>query len=275
MAGSLTPTVDPHALSATPAPHSSRKTPFTYSNKPAGWATMTYEQRNAISAAQLGPEYVEAYVNRGNCCSPTLGDYVQGALGAPSWWWHTLKNQGAQQVDDYIAATGRIPSGLDLLNVSINPAYRALDKCSGQVTRRDTLECAFAVAETVGAAVSIEQAGARIVRVTISSTSSASAPQTVLSAPRVGSTKLQNIVDDLYKGTTNPGRVGTGTTADAIRYELRTGQQVFGRSHIQKGEDYIRGLENWLKANPSAPYSERLIARSLADDLLDALGGTP
>lgn len=53
---------------------------------------------------------------------------------------------------------------------------------------------------------------------------------------------------------------------------LRTGQQVFGRSHIQKGEDSMRGLQNWLNKNTNAPYSERLIARSLLDDLLNALG---
>jgi hypothetical protein len=31
-------------------------------------------------------------------------------------------------------------------------------------------------------------------------------------------------MNDLYKGTTNPNRVGSCTTADAIRNELRTGQ---------------------------------------------------
>jgi RHS repeat-associated protein len=99
------------------------------------------------------------------------------------------------------------------------------------------------------------------------------APQAILKTPQVSSPRLQNIINDLYKGTTNPGRVGTGTTADAVRFELANpGAQVFGRSHIQKAEDYLRGLENWLKANPNAPYSERLIARSMADDLLDALG---
>lgn len=98
------------------------------------------------------------------------------------------------------------------------------------------------------------------------------AAEGALTTPRVGSAKLQNIIDDLYKGTTNPGRVGTGTTADAIRYELRTGEQVFGRSHIQKGEDYVRGIENWLKRNPDAAFYDRLVGRSVADDLLDALG---
>ena len=101
------------------------------------------------------------------------------------------------------------------------------------------------------------------------------APPSVLPTPQVGSTKLQNIVNDLYKGTMNPGRVGTGTTADALRYELSTGQRVFGKSHLRTAQSSLRGLENWLKANPNAPNHDRLVDRSLADDLLDALGRTP
>ncbi len=101
------------------------------------------------------------------------------------------------------------------------------------------------------------------------------APQSILPTPGVGSPKLQNIVDDLYKGTTNPGRTGTGTTADALRYELSTGQRVFGKSHLQKAGDSLRGLENWMKANPGAPYHVRLVSRSVSDDLLDALGSAP
>lgn len=97
----------------------------------------------------------------------------------------------------------------------------------------------------------------------------------VLATPKVASTKLQNIINDLYKGTTNPGRVGTGTTADAVRHELATGQAVGGRFHSQKAADYARGLENWLRGNPNAPYQDRLVAQSVLDDLRSALGGGP
>ena len=97
----------------------------------------------------------------------------------------------------------------------------------------------------------------------------------VLATPKVASTKLQNIVNDLYKGTTNPSRVGTGTTADAVRHELATGQAVGGRFHSQKAADYARGLENWLRGNPNAPYQDRLVAQSVLDDLRSALGGGP
>jgi hypothetical protein len=70
------------------------------------------------------------------------------------------------------------------------------------------------------------------------------------------------------------GRVGTGTTADAVRYELRTGEKVFARSHTQKAEEYLRGIKSWLKRNPDADYHDRLVAQSIADDLRDALGRT-
>jgi RHS repeat-associated protein len=88
--------------------------------------------------------------------------------------------------------------------------------------------------------------------------------------------KLQNIIDALYKGTTNPRRVGTGTTADAIRHELANpGVSVGGKLHSQKGQDYARALENWLKANPLAPGRDRIVAQSLLNELRDALAGQP
>jgi hypothetical protein len=78
-------------------------------------------------------------------------------------------------------------------------------------------------------------------------------------------------VRSLYKGTTNPNRVGSGTTADAIRGELRTGQPTGGRMHLQKGRESVRALENWLRRNPNASSADRGVARQLLDDLRKAL----
>lgn len=91
--------------------------------------------------------------------------------------------------------------------------------------------------------------------------------------PVVASTKLRNIIDALYSGTKNPERVGTGTTADAVRFEIRTGEQVHGKFHTLKPTQRLTGLEKWLKANPNAPQHDRLVAQSLADELINALGG--
>ena len=91
--------------------------------------------------------------------------------------------------------------------------------------------------------------------------------------PAVNDPKLKNIVDDLYKGDKTPNPIGTGSTADAIRHEMRTGQQVGGRWHTQKGQDYSRALQKWLKNNPNAPAAERTAAQQVLDDLSAALGG--
>lgn len=90
--------------------------------------------------------------------------------------------------------------------------------------------------------------------------------------PQVADAKLGNIIDNLYKGTENPDRVGDGTTADAVRYERETGDNVHGRSHSQKAEESIRALENWLRKNPEAPESDRLVAELEIVNLRDALG---
>ena len=97
----------------------------------------------------------------------------------------------------------------------------------------------------------------------------------ILPTPKVGSQKLQNIINDLYKGTTNPNRVGLGTTADAIRHKLATGEAVGGRFHTQKGAEYARALVKWLSDNPGAPNRDRVVAQSLLHDLRSALGGGP
>lgn len=106
---------------------------------------------------------------------------------------------------------------------------------------------------------------------TASATGVAAKAAGVLPTPVVESTKLQNIVNNLYKGTTNPNRVGIGTTMDAIRKEIATGAPIGGHMHITKGQESLRGLDNWLGKNSDAPYPDRLVARSLADELRGVL----
>lgn len=92
-------------------------------------------------------------------------------------------------------------------------------------------------------------------------------------APVVRSVALKNIVRDLYKGIHSPQVIGTGSTADAIRYELRTGLPVGGRFHSQKGQEYINALNRWMRRNPNADHHDQLVAHSLRDDLTAALAG--
>jgi RHS repeat-associated protein len=78
--------------------------------------------------------------------------------------------------------------------------------------------------------------------------------------------KLENIIKDLYR---EKAKVGSGSTADAIRHELQTGDLVGGRSHIQKGQDALRGVEKLLGQGLSAGDKQK--AGFLANDLRDAL----
>ncbi|WP_328995309.1 hypothetical protein OG394_12065 [Kribbella sp. NBC_01245] len=95
----------------------------------------------------------------------------------------------------------------------------------------------------------------------------------ILPTPQVGSTKLQNLVDNLYTGTTNPNRVGNGTTMDAILNEIAMGVPTRGRMHMTKGKETLSGLKNWLRRNPDAAYYDRLVAQSLTDELSLVLRG--
>ncbi|WP_197526610.1 hypothetical protein [Botrimarina colliarenosi] len=98
------------------------------------------------------------------------------------------------------------------------------------------------------------------------------APKT-LPIPNVTDPKLKNYVNDLYKGAKGPNPIGTGSTADAVRNELRTGLPTHGRFHSIKAKEVINGLTNWLRKNPNASHHDRLVAQSLLDDLKAALGG--
>ena len=101
----------------------------------------------------------------------------------------------------------------------------------------------------------------------------ASLADDILPTPQVSSAKLQNLVDNLYKGTTNPNRVGNGTTMGAIRNEIATGIPTGGRMHTVKGQETLNGLNKWLWRNGAADYYDRLVAQSLADELATVLGG--
>jgi len=92
--------------------------------------------------------------------------------------------------------------------------------------------------------------------------------------PKVTDQKLQNLINNnLYKGANNPNRIGSGSTADAIRNEFRTGQQTFGRWHETQGQENINAINNWLRKYPNASESDIKIANTIKDDITNALQG--
>jgi RHS repeat-associated protein len=88
--------------------------------------------------------------------------------------------------------------------------------------------------------------------------------------PAVSDPKLAKMLDDLYR----PGaKVGSGSTAAAVRHELATGEKVGGVSHSQKAQNYIDGLSNWLRNNPEASPGDRAAAENVMQDMINALDG--
>ena len=81
--------------------------------------------------------------------------------------------------------------------------------------------------------------------------------------------KLRRRLDALYRKN---AKIGNGSTADAIRYELRTGKLLSPRGHFQKGIEMRNGLLKDLKSG-RLNSTDTKIARDLAKDLQNALSG--
>ncbi len=84
---------------------------------------------------------------------------------------------------------------------------------------------------------------------------------------KVTNPKLTNTIKEMYR----PGaKVGDGGLADAIKEEIRTGQLVGGKSHIQKGIERLKNLENIL-SKQSLTKEEIEITKKLIEELRNAL----
>ena len=83
----------------------------------------------------------------------------------------------------------------------------------------------------------------------------------------VSNIKLKNCINETYR----PGaKIGDGGLADAIRHELITGELVGGKTHITKGLERVRNLENII-AKQNLDSADLEIATYLLNDLKSAL----
>jgi RHS repeat-associated protein len=88
--------------------------------------------------------------------------------------------------------------------------------------------------------------------------------------PTVSDKKLSELVDALYRPN---AKVGSGSTAAAVREELLTGQPVGGAFHSLKAEGGITALQKWLNKNPTARPGDRAAAENIIRDMSNALRG--
>ncbi|WP_231586594.1 two-partner secretion domain-containing protein [Cupriavidus basilensis] len=91
-----------------------------------------------------------------------------------------------------------------------------------------------------------------------------------MAKPVVSDAKLGGLIDDLYR---DGAKIGTGSTADAVRYETQTGSPIGGVFHTQKAQDYSIALQKWLDSSPNASFGDRSAAQNVLRDLQNALGG--
>ena len=139
---------------------------------------------------------------------------------------------------------------------------------TGDISWRTTLTWAF-VGGVIGAAVgygvgiAIGATGAPIAG------SGGKALLHKIQNTKITNTRLANWIKECFR---TQGKIGNGGLSDAIRYELRYGKLVGGKSHIQKGIERIKGLENIIKKQLLTP-EELALAKMLLEDLLKAMRG--
>lgn len=81
--------------------------------------------------------------------------------------------------------------------------------------------------------------------------------------------KLRNAINEIYRPNAS---IGDGGLADAIRYELTTGKLVGGKSHLTKGFERTKNLQNIIKKQ-NLGADDLKLAEDLLKDLQDALKG--
>jgi hypothetical protein len=88
--------------------------------------------------------------------------------------------------------------------------------------------------------------------------------------PYVQDPRLYSLMDKLYRPN---AQIGSGSTAEAVRYEFATGNPVQGKEHVQKAYDSIVALQKWISNNPTASPGDRAAAENVIRDLRNALRG--
>jgi hypothetical protein len=92
-----------------------------------------------------------------------------------------------------------------------------------------------------------------------------------MNKPNVSDAQLQKMVNELFR---DGAKIGNGSTAAAVRFEIQTGQQVGGAWHSQKAKDKITELTRWVSQNASTSRSSDVsAANQLIRDLQNALKG--
>ena len=157
--------------------------------------------------------------------------------------------------------------------VILNNAYISADPC--RIAAAEELDQLIAPIQIVAAAVSVAnlaKSGANLLSLLKNATNRPNAGL-ALPSPRnwlldnVTDRTLRNRINNLYRPN---ARIGNGGTADAVRYELQTGQLLSPKGHFEKAILERDGLLRDL-ASGRLNETDARIARQLLSDLQNAL----
>lgn len=87
---------------------------------------------------------------------------------------------------------------------------------------------------------------------------------------KVKTEEAKNFIRQHYR---SGAKIGDGSTAAAVKEELKYGVKVGGKSHITKAEEGVRYLNNTLKKNPN--HVDRKFFNSQKNKLENALRTKP
>jgi hypothetical protein len=76
-----------------------------------------------------------------------------------------------------------------------------------------------------------------------------------------------------FQAYINAEIIGSGSLADTIRFEMRTGRGAYGEFHYQKALHMTRRLDLWLRQNETARPGDKAAAENMHKDLVNALCG--
>lgn len=99
--------------------------------------------------------------------------------------------------------------------------------------------------------LSYQRVSSLVLSLALVGSASEAAPRTAVLKPRGSCRSRQPAATHRRSGTGAREALAAPGRHDS-RTELKTGKQVGGKSHLQKGAETIRGLKNWLRDHPKA-----------------------
>ena len=89
--------------------------------------------------------------------------------------------------------------------------------------------------------------------------------------PYVLDPDLKGLVNEVYR---DGSKVGSGSSAAAVREENAFGRRVGGKLHTIKSRELLGRFQKWLQTHPKASPGDRAAAENMIEDMRNALGAS-